>query len=479
MKSLGRGAFYITLSNLFFMLSGYLTNVWLARHFGPHVYGQYSVLLALMTIISIIQNSGPPQALTRLISQNIKDAKLWFLNGLVFQLIATLLIALIVIIFSPSLANFINEPGLTNTIKLLALVFPIYGLFVMHLGYYSGLHEFGKQAFISTIYAIAKLIFVIVLAYEFGVSGAVLGFVLAPLLGMLGSNTFPKENINKDKIKVLAFKSFPLTLFAIVTVLQLSVDLIAVKKLLPVAAAAGLYAACQNIALIPYYGLSSISNVVFPGITKHQIAGNLEQTRNIISSSLRYQYIILVPTCLFIAAISRQILVLLFGDLYATASSALSLLMIGYIFLSLFMLAGSILNALSKSYSAVAISATGVITTIVLCWLLIPKIGIQGAALSVGIASFMIFGAAYGLIFHLTKFKVPIISIVKVTFFSILGYLLLKFLQPSIFLTPLAFIFCSIIYVLLLIASKELNAQDINLLLSTMPGVRKSHEKQT
>jgi O-antigen/teichoic acid export membrane protein len=58
MKSLGRGAFYITLSNLFFMLSGYLTNVWLARHFGPHVYGQYSVLLALMTIISIIQNSG-------------------------------------------------------------------------------------------------------------------------------------------------------------------------------------------------------------------------------------------------------------------------------------------------------------------------------------------------------------------------------------------------------------------------------------
>jgi hypothetical protein len=91
----------------------------------------------------------------------------------------------------------------------------------------------------------------------------------------------------------------------------------------------------------------------------------------------------------------------------------------------------------------------------------------------------MIFGAAYGLIFHLTKFKVPIISIVKVTFFSILGYLLLKFLQPSIFLTPLAFIFCSIIYVLLLIASKELNVQDINLLLSTMPVVRKSHEKQT
>jgi stage V sporulation protein B len=458
---LRRGAGYLAIGNLTFILSGYATNVWLARHLGPATYGRYSVLLVLMTVVGVVQNSGPPQALTRAVSKDRESALEWLLNGIVFQICATVSLSIIIFVFAPSLAKFMNEPNLTDEIRLLGLVFPIYGLYLLYTGYFSGIHAFGRQAIMNVVYALAKMVLIITLAYVWGIKGAILGFVLAPLAGMCAGIVRPAGKLNQTFIRTLALSAAPLTLFAIIVTLQLSVDLIAVKKLVPFAAAAGYYAACQNIALIPYYGLSSISNVVFPGITTQFSTGSEDQTRKLIENSIRYQCILLIPVCLLIAALSRQILIFLFGGGYAPAATALSILIIGYIFLSLYMLAGGILNGLNRTYYCISLSFAGVVISVLSCLWLVPHYYLEGAALSISISAFAITIVGYVVIHAFTKFTFPWLSIFRQFSASAIISWTVFLLQPSTTLMPPTFILAMFLYFLLLLIFGELKLSNL------------------
>src|SRR5262249_32395015 len=56
--TLGRGTLFLTISSFFFMVSGYLVNIWLGKTLGPKVYGLYGIIITLMTIVNITQTSG-------------------------------------------------------------------------------------------------------------------------------------------------------------------------------------------------------------------------------------------------------------------------------------------------------------------------------------------------------------------------------------------------------------------------------------
>jgi O-antigen/teichoic acid export membrane protein len=86
MNKLGRGAAWITLSGIVFMLSGYAINIFLGRRLGPELYGIYGVLVSIMNSMNVMQITGIPQSVSKFTSENENEADSILASGLHIQL---------------------------------------------------------------------------------------------------------------------------------------------------------------------------------------------------------------------------------------------------------------------------------------------------------------------------------------------------------------------------------------------------------
>jgi stage V sporulation protein B len=117
MSKLAKGAIYLSLSAFLFMLSGYIANIWLGRHFGPKVYGQYGVIIALISLINIMQTSGLPQALAKFVAENPKEKDGILKSALNIQIISTLSVALLFAAFAPTIATLLKDKELVKYLR--------------------------------------------------------------------------------------------------------------------------------------------------------------------------------------------------------------------------------------------------------------------------------------------------------------------------------------------------------------------------
>jgi O-antigen/teichoic acid export membrane protein len=258
--------------------------------------------------------------------------------------------------------------------------------------------------------------------------------------------------------------SIPLTTFSIVASAQLAVDLFLVKGIIVAPAAAGIYSACQSVAMIPYFGMSSISQVIFPGLAKFHNENNEIEIRNTISSGLKHITMLVAPFCLIVAALSSQVMVLLFGKSYEDGAIPLRILMIAYMFLTIYMVMSSSLNAIGKTKQSIILSSLGVAITVFLCILLIPQHGLIGASLSVAVAAIIISFVSIGYVHKLTKFIVPIRSILYISLFSLSLSFITYLIAPSVMLSPIVGIIVIAIYAGCLVLSSELKVQPLSFL---------------
>src|SRR5687767_347161 len=65
---IARGAFYIMLSRVAFVLSGYAIHVGMAHLLTPAEYGSLGVVLGLITLWRVFLSAGVPQTTTRFIA---------------------------------------------------------------------------------------------------------------------------------------------------------------------------------------------------------------------------------------------------------------------------------------------------------------------------------------------------------------------------------------------------------------------------
>ena len=83
---MARGAALVTAASALFVASGYAVNVWLGRLLGPEDYGRFGVVLALITMLNVLQNSSVPQAVARYTASHPHGASALLRQGLQLQL---------------------------------------------------------------------------------------------------------------------------------------------------------------------------------------------------------------------------------------------------------------------------------------------------------------------------------------------------------------------------------------------------------
>lgn len=460
-QQLTKGAVYLTFSSALFIGASYLTNIWLGRLLGPEWYGRYGLVVSLWSTVNLILTAGLPQAVSRAIATNREKAHGIFVSACILQAISVMGVTVFFLTLSYPISLVLGDHLLFPYIALSAFIIPVYSFYSLYLGYYNGLHKFKKQAFMSMVYAFSKLFFIGGLAYYWGLGGAIVGFIVSPVVSLLAGFSLPLPSLNRYPIKPLIYSAIPLVGFSVVSTLMQSVDLYLVKTLLPDPNAPGFYTASQNIAKIPFFGLSAFSLVVYPAIA-HSISNNLvKQTRSLIETSLRFMLIILVPIVLIITLTGSQLLQFLYGNEYLPASSALAVLAVGFGAITIFSILANILNGAGQAKISLQLSTVATITAFAISLLMIPSMGITGAAWGTTLGGALATVLAAAVIYRHFSVLLPFLSMIRIVLAGMALYGAAQIIPVAGKLLPLEYLILLSVYAGVLLLLGELSPVDV------------------
>lgn len=375
-----------------FMLSGYVLNVFLARYFGPEIYGQFGVAMAVLVWVEFFVINGVPTAMQKFLSEAADNAAALVRLGRRLQLGYALIIFAFFIAVTPLVSAGLRDPALQQLLWIAALDIVLYGLYWFYLGVHSGLHRFESQALVIVCYGIGKVASSIGLVLlGAGIAGALIGNFLGSAVGLvigawlMRKIDMPPATTPEHYSRFTKF-AVPVILYTLSINALLYIDLLFVKHSLP-AAAAGYYTAAATIARAPYFIFLGLASTVLPALSRMLAQENLEAARSLLRHTMRLLIGLLVPVLILITANADHIVELLYSRAYDAATPILRLLIIGIAMYTLLVVLCTIMSADGYPHRAFHLSLGAAVIDVPLCLLLTPKWGASGAATATLVAS--------------------------------------------------------------------------------------------
>lgn len=468
---MGKGTIYLMGVQIVFLFSSYIVHFGLGRYLGPELYGTVGIILSFFVIYRTLVESGIYRAVSKFTAQNDKSAISINNQILKLQLIFSLLLTLIVFVFSPQIAVLLKDFSLIPYIRMSALFIPGVAIYAVYLGSLNGIKAFDKQAKVSFCYQIAKPVAVFTLVFlGLKIFGAIGGYILATFMALIIAQYYwrkeSKGKLPSDdcKIKKIITFAIPVTLFFLAFNLITNLDLFFVKAILGDKAETGFYTSAAALSKIPYFIFLGLSETLFPSIAKLSSSkGTIRVTRRYISQSLRYSLLFLLPLAFMISATSKNLISLMYTDKYIPAASSLSILIFGLTFLSLFITLTTIITASGKPWISLSIASVSLGTDIFLNVILVPVYRLTGAAAATTITCFMGMLIAAIVIYRKFHTLIGFSSFIKIIAGSLVIYAITRVFSSSGIFLLLFYGGLLLLYFALLYILKEIKREDIQL----------------
>lgn len=381
----GRGAFYIMLARIAFVLSGYVLHVSMAHLLTPADYGSLGVVLGLITLWRVFLSAGVPQTTTRFIAADPGQTHGIWRKALGVQAAGALALWALYVASTPVWVWLLNDPSLTPYILLSSFLIPLMAWYQVNLAYYAGRMQFGVQAGMISLYSIARVAVAVPLVIAgLGIGGVVLGITLAALLvAALTHAGVRRESPDGGSVpawrEMVAF-SLPLIAVSFGISALLNLDLLLLKHFFPASEIVGYYNGAANLGKAPYWVLSAFATTALPSVAAALGSKDAEGARTLVQRHVSYVLLISLPAVALVLPSARQLLVLVYPEPYGAAAGALALLVGSGSALALLTVLTSAITAAGKPRVSMAIVLA---CTVLQCFagiVLVPRYGMLGAA---------------------------------------------------------------------------------------------------
>lgn len=472
-----KASIWLTISELVFNLSGYVTHAVLGRSLGPMEYGRYSLIITFSTMIVILVGRGVPIAMSKYLSEvyNFEPDKISSIKrtSAKVQFVLIGIVTIVYFMLAPIFAQVLGDPSLTFLFRISTFIIPAFALASFYVYYFTGIQRFEKQAFLKFFRALAKVSVIIVMAILFSTTGAIIGHALAPLSVFLAAYFIDPYRKAKAKANALAGDltwkklvnfAWPITLFMLFYEIMITVDLYLVKILLKDDALTGIYNSAITVGRIPFYAFYFLTIILLPKISETTSQGLKDETQKILTSAMRFMLMLLIPFVALLSAFSPSAIRFFYGARYSDGSVALSILALGAGFLTVFYVLAFVLNGAGKNKVPMWTAFFGCILNFFLVYSLIPRFGIQGAAIGTTITS--LFAMLVVVIYShkkIASFLIPS-SLLKYFFASAIIYLIAaNFFWQGRFIFILWSFLLLVLYGIILYILKEISWNDLKL----------------
>ncbi len=357
-----KGTVSLMVAQAVFLLSAYVMNILLARFLGPERYGVLGIIFSILALFQIMLITGTPRAASQVIAAGKASARQaerlsnWLLVG------GGIAVGGLFALAAPLVAGLLGDPSLVPYLRLSALFIPAYGLYCSLLGVVQGFRKFTSDAAAKVVYALAKAFFVVALALTpLGISGAVLGFAVAPILAWVALRvSFRAPQGGPDggvTLRSLFILALPFMGVSILINLASSLDLFFLKALTSDDALTGQYAAALNLAKAPALLFQSLGTVLFPTVVALHAKQDMAEIRRIARQSTRYFLLFSLPFAALVIPAAPAIMALFFGEPYRAGGPALALLVLGSLGLALASILSSVVMGISGLRISLAVMA--------------------------------------------------------------------------------------------------------------------------
>ncbi|MFH1162145.1 MAG: flippase [Candidatus Jorgensenbacteria bacterium] len=409
-QTVAKNAFWLSVSNIGGRFIRAIIIVYAARVLGAAGYGVFSYALGLAGFFTIFADIGINSILTRNVARDPSQDKETFATA--FWLKAALLLGtgLVVMFAAP---HFSHIPEAITLIPLVALLTIADGIREFCNSYFRAKEKMEREAVITTAMNVAIVglgfaaLALSATSYSFAIAyvgssalGAVTGVVILrkEFAGVFSS-------FRRTLIRPIMNSAIPIAFLTVLSSLSLNVDMIMLgwwrtpDEL-------GFYAAAQKIVqvLITFPGIIAAS--AFPALARFIGAHEKEREVNLVEKSVTLLFFLALPLTVGGIVLSNSIIGFLYGSEYLPASLSFQLLIAMILFVFPGLIFGNLLLAhdQQKKFAPVALFAS--LGNVFFNVLLIPPLGIAGAAIATLITQGFANLSVWRIVKHITPFKV-------------------------------------------------------------------------
>ncbi len=376
------------------------TQVLLARWMGSFEFGIYIYVWTWVLMIGALSDLGLSSAARRFIPEYTElkafDRLRGFLAGsrwLAFGIATTIGVAgaIGVTLLAPYLDHFAVIP-----LYLACVIIPIYGLVQAQAGIAQS-YDWPNLA-LMPFYIIRQLAITVLMgaAYLFGApTDAVTAMVVAVVASwavtvgqMFVLNRRLKNKVTdgpkRYEVKTWFTTSIPIFVVEGFYLLLTYVDILALEHFRSPDEVAVYYAGARLLAIVAfvYFAIAGATTHKF---TEYHVAGDKARLASFFAETIRWTFWPSLAACAIILALGRPLLGL-FGESFERGYTVMFILAVGMLARAAVGPAERLLNMLGERKPCAFVYAVAFAINLVLCVILIPRIGIEGAAVATSTA---------------------------------------------------------------------------------------------
>ncbi|MBL4763618.1 MAG: oligosaccharide flippase family protein [Gammaproteobacteria bacterium] len=458
-KKVLAGSYFQILINVFQRLIGIISTIILARLLTPNDFGIIAILAITVHLIDILSDAGSQQYIIQKQSINDDDVN----TAWTIDIIGKVFLTLVIWLLAPLIADTLNNPLLTNAIRIVSLSIPLRalknpGLILLAKNLqYQKLFKLGMyQKFLSFA---SVMIFVLISPSYWAI---IVGDIVSATIYLVGSyyiDSFKPRLTLKKVVEQWRFSQWAL-LRGITGFLRSQADILIVSKFFPTASL-GSYHMTRELALIP--ALSVIIPATEPLLSA---ISQSKHDRELLNYRIRLSLVtliaILLPLSVFIYLYSQEIVTVVLGEQWIEYHQLLGFFSIMFFTFCLHALISDCFTALNKMRKLFYFDLLSTIFIITIL-MLSTKSTVFEFSLIRGIAGFAITGTLLVILERLTLFGLKklaqntlpsfIACILAVLITMQLEKLGLQDLHPFVGLTLISAIFFSVYTLLFFLVS--------------------------
>ncbi len=381
----------------------FLTRTFLARSLGPDQYGMVMIGVTVLYLLNSISSLGMGVSVARFIPMHQHQEAWSRIKGLLVG--TTTGVAGIGVIVGGGLvigaeavaAFFFSNPDLAPLLRVFGVALPVFSIGTLFRGALRGFKRmdlivYGEQGVRQVGLTIVAILALVGGIGAFGVS---LGYLIVFLAMTMA-------------FAILLWRFTPVhrrwrhydSKFAVGEVFNFSWPIVVSQQLsrtrqradtlfigyFATSASVGIFNVALPLAKLLQVVLSSINRIYMPSITSLYTAGKMDQLRSSYQRVARWTFYLTLPLYIVIIVNSEVLLTAVFGAEYSEGQTALIILATGFFVNAITGSFGETLIAAGKTHINMWMAVLAIVINIVLNVVLIPIIGVDGAAVAAAVS---------------------------------------------------------------------------------------------
>ena len=366
---------------------GLFVGVWVARYLGPSNFGKWNYSIAIIAILSALSTLGLDQVLVKNLVENESDEDQLMGTAFFMRFLGAILVTIIGCVY----IYYQNNSLLLIITFITALNVVFQSFDVIDLKLQSVLKSKVSVIIKNSAFIITSILKLIIIYNK----GGLLAFVIVSLVEIIigaiglilnyGLLRVLKWNFNAGYAKKLLTECWPLLLSGIIILLYMRIDQVMIGNMLN-SADVGFYSVSVKFSELWYFIPTVFVNSFFPKLIK--MRGDAVQYKKFCSKLLKILFVISFSISILLSLFAQKLIGTLYGSSYLASAFALKISIWTSIFVFWGVGVANMLLIENLNKHNLYKSIQGLILNVLLNLLLIPRMGISGAAIATLISQF-------------------------------------------------------------------------------------------